>query len=326
MSLFKREQPPAQILEGVCRSLVLLETKERSCVGFLAGDERRIATNLHMIASAESITARLFDGSRLPVREVVSLDTNRDLAILAFPGAPPGLPLDLRLRPAAGDRALALLPGAQGDWTPFEVTVASEQVLNEWLTVLELSRTIPEQASGGPLLDQRGRVIGVATVARADGRPVTLGMPCRYLAPLLSAPGGLTLDSLGLASGGAPRHVPHLPLALLEDASAVGLELTAVALTEAIRLGAAAYNQGHVTACANIYEQVARYLVRERADCPGVQSALRDGLSRIALEESADRRAWSMRDTFDGVLDVVERWFRAQASLALGSSAPSAPN
>jgi hypothetical protein len=115
-------------------------------------------------------------------------------------------------------------------------------------------------------------------------------------------------------------------MALLEDASAVGLELTALALNEAIRLGSAAYNQGHVTACANIYEQVARYLIRERNDCPGVRTALEDGLSKIALEDSPDKRAWSLRDTFDGVLDVVERWFRAQAYLALGSSTPSAPN
>lgn len=326
MSLFKRELSSEQIIQAVAPSLVRLWTEERTAVGFFVGETDRIVTNLHMIASAETIQARLHGGTQSPIHEVVSLDTNRDLAILALTGAPRRLQVDLRIRPTPGDRAVALLPGPSGEWTACETEVASVHALTDWLTVLELTQNIPEEASGGPLVDRYGRLIGVATVGRADGAPITLGMPLKYLAPLLSAQGGLPLTTLALATGAKHRKVPHYSLTLLEDASAVGLELSALAMAEAIKAGASAYNQGQTLVCVNIYEQVARFLIRERGDCPGVQQALQDGLSKVALEDSADRRAWSLRDTFDGVLELIERWFKAQASMAQAARMPTLRN
>jgi hypothetical protein len=323
---FHRELASSRIVEAVSPSLLRLETPERSGVAFFAGREDRLVTNLHTVAAAPRVGARRPDGQVDEVQGVVGVDTLRDLAVLSLPAAGRPLPIDLRLRPTAGQRAVAVLPGSRARWEPLETEIQSVHELTGWLTVLELSRNIPEEASGGPLLDGKGRLIGVATVGRADESPITLGMPLMYVTPLLAAKGGLPLSALSLSTLG-PRHaVPHYSLTLLEGASAVGLELAALALCEAIKVGATAYNQGNSEVCAEIYVQVARCLIEERRDCPGLQRILREGLSGTAPQENADERAWGLRNTFEGALEVIERWFSAQAALALGSPAPSMRN
>ena len=52
------------------------------------------------------------------------------------------------------------------------------------------------------------------------------------------------------------------------------------------------------------------------------QRALRDGLRRCADLTDADDRAWALRDTFDGLLDVIARWLRERTSGGTGRKPP----
>jgi hypothetical protein len=177
------------------------------------------------------------------------------------------------------------------------------------------------------VLDSLGGVVGVATSALANGRSLGLVVPCRYVTPLLRGTGTSPLAALDAPRrrAGRVRQVPQHPLSLLEGASTGALESIASTLGQAINVGAPAYNRGDVEGCYRIYARTAEQLIDERTDCPGAQRALRDGLLRCTHLADADDRAWALRDTFDGLLDVIQRWLRARPSLAPGPSRKPPP-
>ncbi|WNG35099.1 trypsin-like peptidase domain-containing protein [Archangium violaceum] len=300
-------------------SLAILEMPSRQGVGFVAAPHGLLVTNLHVVAGAEEIHVLLADEQLLRVEQVVALDEKRDLAVLKLPTHDvEALRFDGGASPSEGDALFILLPAGGGMLGLMETRVHAVQVLDESLTFFELEASLPEDASGSPVMDAMGALVGVATCAFADGRPVTIVIPSRYVVPLLEQPGTQPLSALAVARPAASRErqVPTHPLSLLEGCATDGVEEIALAIMEAIQLGAPAYNRGDPEACYRLYKRTTERLLLERADCPGAQFALREGLQRCARLDSADACAWALRDTFDGLLQVIDRWLQAQAAFA----------
>ena len=76
---------------------------------------------------------------------------------------------------------------------------------------------------------------------------------------------------------------------------------------DAIENGAPLYNEGKHEACFRIYEGTAVKYEHDAA-CAGVRSAFGDGLLRASGLKTYKEKAWAMRDTFDGLIDVARRW------------------
>jgi serine protease Do len=288
-------------------------------VGLVASPQGYIVTKQHVVAGADQVHVLLADEHLLQVDEVVALDEKRDLAVLRLPAhGLEALQLAPDVHPGEGDALFILLPAGGGMMGLLETRVHAVQVLDETLTFLELEAALPEDASGGPVLDASGAIVGVATCAIADGRPVTIVIPSRYVLPLVEQPGVLPLSTLSLARAQASRQrsVPTHPLTLLEGCAADSVEDIALAIVQAIQMGAPAYNQGDPASCYRLYARTAERLILERTDCPGAQTALREGLQQCERLDDVDSRAWALRDTFDGLLQVIDRWLQAQAAFA----------
>lgn len=304
-------------------SLALLEMPHRQGVGFLISPAGLLVTNLHVVAGTEDLSVLMADGRVLGVEHVIAFDEKRDLAVLQLPVSDvQALRLDAGRGPAQGEPVFILHPAPDSRTRLMQTRVLAVQVLDETLTFLELEGSLPEDASGSPVLDATGAFVGVATCAFADGRPVTVVIPSRYVLSLLEQPGQHPLSALGQARPAASRQrqVPSHSLALLEGGAPDELEEVALMLLQSIQLGAPLYNQGDATACARLYARTAERLIREHPSCPGVPDALRHGLERCLRLEDEDSRAWALRDTFDGLLHVIDRWLRAQAALATHSA------
>jgi hypothetical protein len=305
--------------DAATSALVTLDMPNRRGVGFVATPGGQLVTNLHMVAGCEDISALLADGRLLPVEQVIAFDEKHDLAVLQLPVANvPALRLESGLLPVEGDPLFILHPAPGAPPFFLETRVRSEQVLDESFTFLELEAVLPEDVSGSPVLDAEGTWIGVATCAFADGRPVTIVIPARYVLPLLEHTDVLPLSTLGLARPAASRQrqIPTHSLSLLEGCAPDVLEEVAYTLLRTIQLGAPLYNRGDATSCYRLYAHTAERLIRERPDCPGVQEALRQGLERCERSQGADACAWALRDTLDGLLSVIGRWLQAQSALA----------
>jgi hypothetical protein len=170
---------------------------------------------------------------------------------------------------------------------------------------------VPADASGGPLISADGQALGVVTVAETEEGITTLAVPWKYVEPLLRQHQEMPLTALSSENRKPPRReVPEHPLALLQGSAVSGLEATTDSLASAIRSGAPAYNEGDVARCYAVYTEAARKLIDTRDDCPGVQTALREGLQRASGMADLDHQAWAMRDTFDGLLMVIEKYLR----------------
>jgi len=104
------------------------------------------------------------------------------------------------------------------------------------------------------------------------------------------------------------REIPHHPLSLLRGCSAANKELIVRTLHDAIEVGAPLYNQGKLSACYHIYAGAAADLSnRLPGSCGGPKRALSEGQRRAAKLSEPGEQAWAMRDSIDGVLEVLER-------------------
>lgn len=177
--------------------------------GFVVAPER-VVTNAHVVAGSSTTAVQVGgEGQAYPARLVV-YDPESDLAVLAVPGLP-AAPLTLGGELAAGDPAVVAGFPQNG---PYDVQSARvRQVLTARGTDIYHSRTVEREIyslrgvvrsgnSGGPLLDDTGRVVGVV-FARSSVDPDTgYALTARQIAPVLAEAGASTAVSSGACTVG----------------------------------------------------------------------------------------------------------------------------
>jgi hypothetical protein len=275
-----------------------------------------IATNLHVIGRGGNVVVTFADGRELPVVEVMNASREHDLVILRVEAKK--LPV---LRLADSD---AVRPGdavvAIGHPLGFEDTVSNGLVsalrhVNENLDVLQVSAPIAPGSSGGPLIDEQGRVVGVATAIIQGGQNLNLAVPAKYVNALLASaepvPMSVFTAAMTALERKAPRverHIPRHALTLLKGCNAENHEAITRSLAAAIEVGAPLYNGGDFAACYHVYEGAALDLSRRLPKaCSGPKRALSQGRERAAKLSEPSAQAWALRDAFDGLLEVVAR-------------------
>lgn len=304
-------------------AIVLLEFERSYGLGFVAPNGR-IVTCFHVVSDEPEIVAHLADGRALPVLAVCGADARRDLAVLdvgLLDATPVRRPSERLATDGTKVFAFGMVPNeGRARWV--EAKLAELQVLGSSLTVYRVDGDVPIDSSGGPLVGEDGTTLGVVTVAESDDGLVTLGVPWKYVEPLLGKHQHLPLSSLSLSERKPPRReIPHHSMSVLEGSTMAGLEASTEAIAGAIREGAPAYNSGDVAHCYRVYSDTARRLIDGRRDCPGVQKVLREGLARAESMKDVDAQAWAMRDAFDGLLAVIEKFMRTQGAVQ-GASKP----
>jgi S1-C subfamily serine protease len=137
--------------------------------GFVYDADGHIVTNQHVVAGSSEISVSFWNGVELEA-ELVGADPSTDLAVLRV-AAPAGLLSPLRLADSSGvrvgDAVLALGSpfGLEGTITAGIVSALHREMTapnNFTITdTIQTDAAINHGNSGGPLLDARGRVIGV---------------------------------------------------------------------------------------------------------------------------------------------------------------------
>ena len=182
------EQNNISIYEKVNRSVVNINTtafrrgmwfgdpvpQEGSGSGWVIDKEGHIVTNHHVVVGSDVITVTLFDGDPIPA-EIVGSDKQNDIAVLKVKANPDSLfPVtigessDLRV----GQKVLAI-------GNPFglerTLTVGIVSSLGRTLRsktkrlikeVIQIDAALNPGNSGGPLLDNEGKVIGMNTAIK----------------------------------------------------------------------------------------------------------------------------------------------------------------
>lgn len=191
------ERTIARVAESTMGSVVGIGARFRG-TGFVLAPGR-VATNAHNLRGEET-TVTFADGSRAPGK-VLGLDPDGDLAVLAVDtGDRPALPWS-EATVAIGAAVLAAAAGPDGP----RLTLGFVSGVGRSFRgpsgalvgpAIEHTAPLAPGASGGPLLDCEGRVVGIDTHRLGDGF---------YLA--IAAEAGLRARLDRLASGEAPRRL-----------------------------------------------------------------------------------------------------------------------
>jgi S1-C subfamily serine protease len=158
--------------EATSASLLLLDVHQQgSGSGSVLDQKGHILTNYHVVEGAQEIQVTLFDSKDYPAK-LVAKDASTDVAILKIDAQPDSL-FPVRFgdstRLKVGQRVFAI-----GNPFGFERTLTTGIVssLNRTLpsrtnrtikSIIQIDAAINPGNSGGPLLDSRGRLIGMNT-------------------------------------------------------------------------------------------------------------------------------------------------------------------
>lgn len=151
----------------------------------------RVVTNAHVVAGVSQPVVQV-PGGALPGR-VVYFDPVRDLAVLSVAGLDIA-PLELGATLSAGDSAAFAGYPAGG---PFQMRPATIQSLSKVLVqniygadptpldIYQLAANVQQGNSGGPLLDEHGRVVGVVFAKSTENIPVGYALTLAELRPVV---------------------------------------------------------------------------------------------------------------------------------------------
>ena len=190
-----RPMTTRQIVQRTLPSVVRVSNARGSGTGFVVGEDGRIATSMHVVQDKRDVHVTLADGRVFDDVRVIDHDERHDLVVLKIPAR--------ELRPLRLTRRV-LEPGepvvAIGHPLGFDNTVSDGVVSavrntrgDDWV---QISAPISPGSSGGPVLDDRGYVIGVATLLMLGGQNVNFAMPVSYLVPLIAGDKSRRLSSL----------------------------------------------------------------------------------------------------------------------------------
>lgn len=148
--------------------------------GFLIADNA-LVTAYHVVVNADRITATLPNGRRVRIKKVWAVDPARDVAVLHIdPGdvrdagvrpleIAPRQPISSRIRPVETDRVVFTTGWPEGvQQSGAGVLFHVAQYYDDDAIWLSSNRVRPGD-SGGPLLDRRGRVVGVVSYGMSGG-------------------------------------------------------------------------------------------------------------------------------------------------------------
>ncbi len=204
--------------------------------GFLVAPDGYVLTNHHVIDRAPVLAARLTDGSELAA-QVVGSDAATDLALVRVDGGSlPFLAVEAGAPARPGQLAVAI-----GSPLGFDSTVTAGVVsaLGRTLrsregrlidNVIQHTAPLNPGNSGGPLVDSRGRVLGVNTAMMSRTQAIGFAIPvatAAWVVAQLMARGRVRRAWLGIGARTMPLDRRLARFHDLEQASAV--EVTSVA-------------------------------------------------------------------------------------------------
>lgn len=203
-------QTPREVAEKVMPSVVLLMMQDQHgqplamASGFVVRDGI-VATNLHAIEGAGSADASLVDTKPrgdekarpkedwrsdpriYSVKGVVASDPEHDLVLLSVDGleAAPLTVADSE-QVAIGD-AVYVVGNPQGLEGTFSAGIVSGIRKVGEDSLLQITAPISPGSSGGPVLNAKGEVIGVAVATFKGGQNLNFAIPSQYLLALIPA-------------------------------------------------------------------------------------------------------------------------------------------
>ena len=217
----------AEMIKSIEAGLVQIVKPDGSGSGFVVSQDGLIVTNAHVVGRNSSVEVKFVDGRSYDGR-VLGRDDTLDLAVVQVESRLPFQPMTLGDANSVqvGDPVVALgfpLGNALGrDYTATTGMVSSLRTVGT-VEQIQTDAALNPGNSGGPLVDQEGRVIGVNTWIRGDAQGIGFAVSVSEIRR--------NVDSLA-AGGGRPDSRRPEPRQQRSDAGSEGQALPDSSLRE----------------------------------------------------------------------------------------------
>ncbi|HKV77125.1 MAG TPA: serine protease [Candidatus Sulfotelmatobacter sp.] len=176
-----------ELAARVRTSLVLVVTQDRSGNAVAEGSgfflkPGLVVTNLHVLKRSSRGYIKVFsDGKKYEIASIVGFDINHDICVLKLP-VEIGTPLTLSAdKVEAGDDIL-VAGNPEGLEASFSKGIVSGVRSDSGL--LQMDAAISPGSSGGPVVNNRGEVVGISVSTLVSGQNLNFAVPVRYLREL----------------------------------------------------------------------------------------------------------------------------------------------
>jgi tetratricopeptide (TPR) repeat protein len=149
-------------------------------------DADRIVTNRHVIENAHRAEVHTSAGNVLPVKGVLAVDAEGDIALLKIDLPAPQirpLPLD-KTSPQEGESVVVIGNplGLEGSVTNGIVSAVRD--IPTFGRIIQITAPISSGSSGSPVVNMQGQVIGIATLQITGGQSVNFAIPSERISQL----------------------------------------------------------------------------------------------------------------------------------------------
>ncbi len=182
-----------EIFAKVSPSIVYIETYDSSGnalgsgSGFIVDSSGKVATNYHVIKGSYSAKVKTAAGITYDVQKVLSYNETTDLAILKISATGlTAVSLGDSSLIETGDNIYAI-----GNPFGLEDTISNGLISTKsrdinGTTYIQISAPISSGSSGGALVDDQGKVIGITAAVYYGGQNLNFAVPINLLRPMLS--------------------------------------------------------------------------------------------------------------------------------------------
>jgi S1-C subfamily serine protease len=193
-----------QVYEHTVPSVVEITVLKRSGhgaqgSGVIVKSNGFIVTNYHVIADAVSARVQLHNGDIYDTVEIAETDERKDLAVLKIKASDlPSVslaPFDT-IKVGSTLYALGSPRGLEGSLS--QGVVSSIRPISDFdsslsgFRVIQFTAPVSPGSSGGPLVDEFGRLVGVVSSSLTGSQNINLGIPVKYIDDLLESFNGST--------------------------------------------------------------------------------------------------------------------------------------
>lgn len=181
----KKIGPAVVVIKGTATSGGVLGT------GFIVSNDGIIATNLHVVRGLDAAGVQLATGEIFDNPSVIAFDERKDLALLKVAGFElPIVEMGNSNAIQVGDSVVVLgsPKGLEGSLTTGVISAIRDDPAGRGFKIIQTDAAMNPGNSGGPVVNDRGQVIGIAVAKLSDSEGLNFAIPVNYLRGLLNSP------------------------------------------------------------------------------------------------------------------------------------------
>jgi S1-C subfamily serine protease len=175
-ALAELERQQTQLFEKVGPSVVFISTADGFGSGFFV-EPGLVLTNAHVVRDVRTATVVIADGRKVEGRVAEKAAEDIDLALVRVPVTDvEPLPLDEGRELRVGSWVGSVGHGRGGIWSFVTGMVSNIYPAGSQRSIFQTQIPLNPGSSGGPIIDRRGRVVGVVTAAMKESNSMNFAI------------------------------------------------------------------------------------------------------------------------------------------------------